>query len=117
MTDIEERLNFRTDLLDDSKDDEGFITQSNLLSQVIPSMLDAKLVDSEDYNESYLDDNHDNLKLNAYTINGSGERLQLFIIDESTIDETLDEEDLLVSHKADYENQFKRVDKMIKKSI
>jgi len=117
MTEIEERINFRTDLLDDAKDDEGFITQSNLLSQVIPSMLDAKLVDSEDYNESYLDDKHDNLKLNAYSVNGSGERLQLFIIDESTIDETSKEEQLLISHKADYENQFKRVDKIIKKAF
>jgi len=117
MTDIEERINFRTDLLDDSRDDEGFISQSELLSQVIPSMLDAKLVDSEDYNESYLDDKHDNLKLNAYSVSGSGERLQLFIIDENTIDETSKEDKLLVSQKADYESQFKRVDRMIKKAF
>lgn len=117
MTEIEERLNFRTDLLDDAKDDEGFITQSNLLSQVIPSMLDAKLVDSEDYNESYLNDKHDNLKLNAYSVNASGERLQLFIIDESTIDETSKDDELLISQKSDYESQFKRVDKIIKKAF
>ena len=117
MTEIEERISFRSDLLDDSKDDEGFITQSNLLSQVIPSMLDAKLVDSEDYNESYLDDKHDNLKLNAYSVNASGERLQLFIIDEDTIDETSKYDELLVSQRIDYENQFKRVDKIINKAF
>lgn len=117
MTDIEERIDFRLNLLDDSRDEEGFITQSNILSEVIPSMLDAKLVDSEDYNEAYLDDKHDNLKLNAYTVNASGERLQLFIIDESTIDETSDMEELLISQKADYESQFKRVDKTIKKAF
>lgn len=61
MTDIEERLDFRLNLLDDSRDEEGFITQTSLLSQVIPSMLDAKLVDSEDYNEAYLHEKHDNL--------------------------------------------------------
>lgn len=117
MTDIEERINFRSDLLDDSRDEEGFITQSSLLSQVIPSMLDAKLVDSEDYNESYLDDKNDNLKLNAYSVNDSGERLQLFIVDESTIDETSEAEELLVSQRIDYDKQFKRVDRMIKKAF
>lgn len=117
MTDIEERLNFRVDLLDDSKDEEGFITQTDLLSQVVPSLLDAKLIDSEDYNEAYLDDKGDNLKLNAYAVNGSGERLQLFIIDERTIDETSGEEELLVSQKADYESQFKRVERIIKKAF
>ncbi len=117
MTDIEERLSFRSDLLDDSRDEEGFITQTDLLSEVIPSLLDAKLVDSEDYNEAYLDDKGDNLKLNAYTVNASGERLQLFIIDESTIDETSTQDELLVSQKADYENQFKRVDRVIKKAF
>jgi len=117
MTDIEERLDFRSNLLDDSKDEEGFITQTDLLSEVIPSLLDAKLIDSEDYNEAYLDDKSDNLKLNAYTVNASGERLQLFIIDESTIDETSKEDELLVSQKVDYENQFKRVDRIIKKAF
>ncbi|MBU0471302.1 MAG: hypothetical protein KKF65_01660, partial [Nanoarchaeota archaeon] len=59
MTDIEERIDFRQSLLNDSRDEEGFISQTNLLSQVTLSMLDAKLVDSEDYNEAYLDDKHD----------------------------------------------------------
>lgn len=117
MTDIEERINFRSDLLDDARDEEGFITQSSLLSQVLPSMLDAKLIDSEDYNESYLDDKNDNLKLNAYSVNDSGERLQLFIVDESTIDETSETEELLVSQRMDYDKQFKRVDRIIKKAF
>lgn len=117
MTDIEERLSFRSDLLDDSKGEDGFITQTDLLSEVIPSLLDAKLVDSEDYNEAYLDDKGDNLKLNAYAVNASGERLQLFIIDENTIDETSKEDELLISQKADYESQFKRVDRIIKKAF
>lgn len=117
MTDIEERLDFRLNLLDDSRDEEGFITQTSLLSQVIPSMLDAKLVDSEDYNEAYLHEKHDNLKLNAYAVNGLGERLLLFIVDENTIDETSEVEELLVSQRADYDDQFKRVDKMLKKAF
>jgi hypothetical protein len=118
MTDIEERIDFRLNLLDDSKDENGFISQTNLLSQVIPSLLDAKLVDSEDYNESYLvNESDENLKLNAYTINESGERLQLFIIDESTITEQQEIEELLISHRSIYEEQFKRTDRLIKKAF
>ncbi|WP_372998306.1 AIPR family protein [Sulfurimonas sp.] len=117
MTDIEERISFRSDLLDDSRDEGGFPNQTNLLLEVMPSLLDAKLIDSEDYEEAYIDNKHDNLKLNAFTVNGSGERLQLFIVDESSIDETAKQEDLLVSQKADYESQFKRVDKIIKKAF
>ncbi|AOO63859.1 AIPR family protein [Sulfurospirillum halorespirans] len=117
MNDIEERLNFRSDLLEDSKDEDGFIVQSNLLSQVLPSMLDAKLIDSEDFNDSYFHDQSNGQKLNAYNISNSGERLQLFIIDESTIDETSNTEELLILQKADYDNQFKRVEKLIKKAF
>jgi len=117
VTDIEERIDFRLNLLDDARDGDGFINQTNLLSQVVPSMLDAKLVDSEDFNDAYFDDKADNLKLNAYAVNGSGERLQLFIVDEKTIDETLEPEVLCISQRVDYENQFKRVDRMIKKAF
>ncbi|ATB68180.1 abortive infection phage protein [Sulfurospirillum diekertiae] len=117
MSDIEERLNFRLDLLEDSKDQDGFIVQSNLLSQVLPSMLDAKLIDSEDFNDSYFHDQSNGQKLNAYTISNSGERLQLFIIDESTIDETSNPDKLLILQKADYDHQFKRVEKLIKKAF
>lgn len=117
MTDIEERIDFRSNLLDDARDEEGFISQANLLSQVVPSMLDAKLVDSEDYNEAYLTDKSDNLKLNAYAVNDSGERLQLFIVDEDTIDEKSETEELLVSQRVHYESQFKRADKVIKKAF
>jgi len=117
MNDIEERIDFRSNLLDDARDEEGFISQTNLLSQVVPSMLDAKLVDSEDYNDAYLDDKADNLKLNAYAVSGSGERLQLFIVDERTIDETSEAEELLISQRAYYESQFKRVDRVIRKAF
>ena len=117
MIEIEERLEFRKTLLEDSKDDDGFITQANLLSEIIPSLLDAKLVDSEDYNDAYVFNQHEKYKLNGYSINESGERLQLFIVDENTIDETTKYEKLLISQKYEYETQFKRVEKIIKKAF
>ena len=106
---IEELLNYRKSILEDSKDEDGFIQQQPLLSQALPLMLDAKLVDSEDYNESYYKHEADNLKINAYVVNESGERLQLFMVNESSINEVASDEELQISSRLDYESQFKRV--------
>jgi hypothetical protein len=114
---IEEFLNYRKELLDSSKDEEGFVQQTQLLSQILPLMVDAKLLDSEDWNDSYFLNTAENLKLNGYTVNESLERLQLFIVDESTIDLTSSEKDLQISTKSHYENQFKRVTKFLNKAI
>jgi hypothetical protein len=114
---IQEYLKYRTDLLEDSKDEDGFIQQSLLLSQVIPSILDSKLIDSEDWTESYFTNTSDNLKINGYSVNESSERLQLFIINEETIDTNISETDLQVSTKGYYDNQFKRATRFINKAI
>jgi len=114
---IEELLKYRKDILDSSKDEEGFIQQLGLLSQILPSMLNTKIVDSEDYNESYYLNPADDLKINSYVVSEFGERLIIYLIDENTIDENVKEDDLLISQKADYEKQFKRAIKFIRKSI
>jgi len=117
MTEIEERLEFRKTLLEDSKDEDGFISQSKLLYEIMPSLLDAKLVDSEEYNESYHKSEKENTKLNAYLVNNSGERLQLFIIDETYIEEGIKDEKLYVSQKVEYDKQFKRVERLVTQSF
>ncbi|GGZ88230.1 AIPR family protein [Algibacter mikhailovii] len=114
---LEEYLNYRNELLDQSKDDEGFTQENLILSQVLPSMLDAKLIDSEDYTNSYFKSTADKLKINAYSINESGERLQLFLIDENSIDLSASSNDLMVSTKASYESQFKRCTSFHNKAI
>ena len=114
---IQEFLNYRKDLLDTSKDDEGFVQQTQLLSQILPLMVDAKLLDSEDWNESYFLNPGENLKVNGYTVNESSERLQLFIIDEKSIEINAAEKDLQISTKSHYDNQFKRVTKFLNKAI
>ncbi|MBW4362313.1 AIPR family protein [Flavobacterium taihuense] len=113
---IEEYFNYRSELLDQSKDDDGQLSESLLLSQVLPSMLDAKLIDSEDYNSSYFKLT-DKMKINAYCVNESGERLQLFLIDESSIDLTAKKKDLQISTKASYDAQFKRGTAFINNAI
>lgn len=114
---IQEFLNYRKELLDSSKDEEGFVQQTQLLSQILPLMVDAKLLDSEDWSDSYFLNTAENLKLNGYTVNESSERLQLFIVDESSIDLTLSDKDLQISTKSQYDNQFKRVTKFLNKAI
>ena len=114
---LDELFKYRQDILDDSKDDDDFIQQGLVLSEVLPYMLDAKLIDSEDCNEAYFKDHTNNLKLNSYTVNESGERLQLFMIDEDTIDESTSFDELNVSQKKTYENQFRRVSKFISLSL
>lgn len=113
---IEEYFNYRSELLDQSKDDDGQLSESLLLSQVLPSMHDAKLIDSEDYNSSYFKLT-DKMKINAYCVNESGERLQLFLVDESSIDLTAKKKDLQISTKASYDAQFKRGTAFINNAI
>ncbi len=114
---VQEFLNYRKELLDSSKDEDGFVQQNQLLSLILPFMVDAKLLDSEDWNDSYFLNPADNLKVNGYTVNESSERLQLFIVDETSIDLTSVEKDLQISTKSYYDNQFKRVTKFLNKAI
>lgn len=114
---VQECLNYRKDLLEGSQDEDGFVQQSLFLNQVIPSLLDAKLIDSEDWSDSYYFYEAENLKLNGYSVNESGERLHLFVVDENSIDINISEENLLNSTKGYYENQFKRVQKFLNKAV
>ena len=71
----------------------------------------------EDFTNSYLKSTADKLKVNAYGINESGERLQLFVINENSIDLSVSSDNLMVSTKAIYERQFKRCTRFLNKAI
>ncbi|MFA8434142.1 MAG: AIPR family protein [Marinifilaceae bacterium] len=114
---IEEYLNYRKELLDQSMDDQEQLSETLLLSQVLPSMVEARLIDSEDFNQSYFKSVPDKLKINAYCVNESGERLQLFLVNENSIDLTAKSADLQISTKLAYESQFKRGTNFIIKAI
>jgi len=114
---IDEYLKYRTDLLDRSKDENGMITEPRLLEEVMPSLLDSKQVDSEEISNSYILSSSDLYKVNAYQVNDSGERLQIFMVNEGSIDLSKGDKELLVSQKSEYENQFKRVTRFINKAI
>lgn len=114
---IKEYLNYRINLLDESKDEDGFISESSFINNVIPSMLDAKLIDTEDFTETYFSTEIDGsqIKINGYIINDSGERLQLFILnDEST---NLASNNLEISLKEYYDTIFKKATNFTNKAI
>lgn len=117
MTQIDEVLEFRLDFLEDCKDEEGFIHQFNILNEVLPLLLESKAVDSEEIEESYYIDSEENSKLNGYTYNSSGERLQVFLVNEDLAKLNLKHEELLISQRNEYLNQFKRVERIIKKAF
>ncbi|NMH24801.1 AIPR family protein [Flavobacterium solisilvae] len=114
---IQEYLKYRVDLLNESKDDEGFINESSFINNIIPSMLDAKLIDTEDFTETYYSTEIDGspIKINGYVINDSGERLQLFILNNESID--LNTKNLEISLKEYYDAIFKKATSFTNKAI
>lgn len=114
---VQEYLKYRVDLLDESQDEEGFINESSFINNIIPLMLDAKLIDTEDFTETYYSTEIDSspIKINGYIINDSGERLQLFILnDEST---SLNSKNLEITLKEYYDNIFKKAINFTNKAI
>lgn len=114
---INDLFSFRDSLLEDSRDEYGFISEQLILSQILPIMLDAKLIDSEDYNDCYFFSQNENLKVNAYAVNETGERLQVFLVDETSIDDSKDAQQLYVSVISEYSNQIRRTIKFVSHAI
>ena len=117
MDDISELDILRRDLLLECEDDEHFLSQKQLLETSMKYMLDAKIIETEEFNDSYFVDESENLKTNGYLINESGERLQVFIVDEDHVlsEGTID--DHICTQRSSYETQFNRAEKTIKYAI
>lgn len=114
---IQEYLKYRVDLLNESKDEDGFINESNFINSIIPSILDAKLIDTEDFTETYYSTEIDGspIKINGYIINDSKERLQLFILNDESI--SLDVKNIEISLKEYYDSIFKKATNFANKAI
>ena len=109
-------LTHRSEFLEQARDEFGFVTQDLVVSEMLPYMLDSKLIDSEQFEDAFLDIPAP-LKLNSYSVSETGERLQLVLVDASTTDERISEADLLVSERANYDNQLNRCFKFLKAAI
>ena len=114
---LKEILKNRTEFLETCRDDFEFVTEFNAVTQMLPFMLDSKLVDSAEFNESFLISSSEGLKLNSYSVSETGERLQLVLVDESTIKENVEDEEILVSERSVYEGQLNRGVKFLKSAI
>jgi hypothetical protein len=114
---VQEYLKYRVDLIDESKDEEGFINESSFINNIIPLMLDAKLIDTEDFTETYYSTEIDSsdIKINGYMINDSGERLQLFILNDESI--SLNSKNLEITLKEYYDTIFKKAINFTNKAI
>lgn len=114
---VQEYLKYRIDLLNESQDEEGFINESSFINNIIPLMLDAKLIDTEDFTETYYTTEIDSstIKINGYIINDSGERLQLFILNDESI--SLNCNSLEISLKEYYDTIFKKAITFTNKAI
>ena len=113
---VAEMLDNRADLLEEARDEHGFVDEHRVLQQMLPHMLDSKLIDSEEIEYAYATP-EEGLKSNGYAVNETGERLQVFIVDESTIQEQDAEDRLLVSERSRYETQLNRAVKLVKQAI
>jgi hypothetical protein len=114
---VQEYLKYRVDLLNESQDEEGFVNESSFINNIIPLMLDAKLVDTEDFTETYYSTEIDSsvIKINGYIINDSGERLQLFILNDESI--SLNSKNLEITLKEYYDTIFKKAINFTNKAI
>ncbi|MGV3705092.1 MAG: AIPR family protein [Arcticibacter sp.] len=114
---ISEFLTYRNDLFDEAKDEDGYITESGFINICLPSLSDAKLIESDDYTDCYFFLKQENVKINGYKINESEERLQVFVVNEESLRLNASTEDLLISHRNYYDSQFSKATRFISKSI
>jgi hypothetical protein len=114
---LSELANLRADLISESKDQNEFLDQTLALENSLKYLLDAKVIETEDYVPNYFLDESSNFKVNGYLVNESGERLLLFVVDEDSISESGDIEDYCISKRGDYEFQFNRGIRTIKSAL
>ena len=103
---------YRDKLINESSDNTGFISEESFLDNIIPELLTVKLIDTDNVNHVYFNDVFENskLKINAFCINQSGERLQLFIIDEhALLKYNLSDKELFIGTKKYYQELFSKL--------
>ena len=114
-----EYFELRTELIENSIDEDGVFSEETFLYRVLPDLMEVKMIDSEDINYTYLKTSHEGnkIKINGYTLNDSGERLQVFLINENATGLDLTEDNLMVSLKDDYQSVFMEGTRFIKSAI
>jgi hypothetical protein len=114
---ITEYHNYRQQLLEDSKNEDGFISESEFMKVCLPSLNETKLTDTDECNECLCSVENDQIRIDGYIRNESGERLQLFIVNEEALDLDKDTSQLSISQKTYYERHFTKALNFARKAI
>ena len=112
--DIDELIKLRTDILENSTNEDGYVSQQTFLETVLPSAVETGLIESDDIN--FVPPNQ-NFNILGYNENESGERLQLFIVDQDSISLSKKKNDLIQSRKDSHNSHFKLAMEFVKKSM
>jgi hypothetical protein len=76
---LNELNSFFTSLISNITSEDNNINRTALLNYVLPALNLARLTDSEEVSYSFFRQAKDNIEVDAYLINDTGERLQLFL--------------------------------------
>jgi hypothetical protein len=114
---LKELLTYRTQLLEESKDSDGYISDEGFLENCLPALNETRHIDTTDVTDIYCLLESGNIKVNSYTLNESEERLQMFIVNEDSLGLDVSDESVMLSQKVAYEKQFNRAISFLKKSI
>ena len=111
---IDELIKLRADILENSSNEDGYVSQQTFLESVLPSTVETGLTESEDIN--FVPPNQ-NFNILGYNENESGERLQLFIVDQDSISLSKNKNDLIRSRKDSHNLNFKLALDFVKKAM
>jgi len=116
---LKELLTHRKEQLEESQNELGFISDSTFLANTLQYLNETKLTDTEDFNDAYclIVSEYQQIKINAYTVNESGERLQIFIVNEESLSPSAADEEIIVTQKATYEKLFSKAINFVKRSV
>jgi len=106
--DINELRLHRDAMLRDSVNEDGFISDSSFLNESMQYLSETKLTDTDNINESYCVVDALQIKINGYVRSESGERLQLFIVNEVSLNPVSTDEEILISQQQIYEKLFSK---------
>ncbi len=111
---LDDLLKFRQELLENSTDQDGYISSNSVLEYILPSIVETKLIESAEINNVPCSPIY---SIAGYLENESGERLQLFLVDSASVAMSASNENVLHSKKDHHNFIFKGGLDFVKKSV
>lgn len=118
MQELEKIFNLRNDIIEKSILNDT-LSEEGIFETILPNLVESKIIETPEV--QYAPFFQDDMKINAYDINSTGERLLIFTLNTNSLDISLNMDNMLISSKSYYEHIFKMsrtfIDKAIKKHI